>query len=340
MSDWFDAAQARRYAGDLRQAARIDRFVREDGMGRGNRVVRVVTGGGLEFELLPDRGLDLGTVTVDGIPVAWAAPTPPTSAERFEPEGAGWVRSFSGGMVVTCGLDQFGAPGEDARGKAGQHGRASSLSAEHLSTSVPDQPGDDSRLVVSGRMRQAALFGENLAWRRSVTADLGGRGLEVVDEIANLGARPAPHLVLYHVNFGWPLLAPGATVSANPEPLEVAARDAESEPGVSGWREIPEPAAPDAPEHVLRHRLAGGRMTYRVERAELGLGAELSFDSAELPWLYQWRLFRPGEYVLALEPATADAIRGRPEAASRGAVPELAPGESRRTSFRLDFDRA
>ena len=72
--------------------------------------------------------------------------------------------------------------------------------------------------------------------------------------------------------------------------------------------------------------------------ASSAFAATLTVDSAELPWLYQWRLFREREYVLALEPATADAIEGRAAARARGAVPVLAPGEVRTTSLTIGFD--
>lgn len=336
----MNAPSENRFLSGTRQIARIDRLVREDGDARGTRLVRIVTGGGLEIEALPDRGLDIGTVAVDGIPVAWSAPAPPAGPARFEPDGQGWLRTFSGGLLVTCGLDTFGAASVDGGTPLGQHGRATALAAEHLSTTVPDLDEDPPELELSGTMRQGVLFGENLLWRRTISAPLGGRTLRVADRISNLGARPVPHLVLYHLNFGWPLVAPGAFVSTNPDPAEVTARDEASAVALDDWRSIPDAGSPDAPEQVLAHRLpAGTTISYRISNEELRLSAAVTVDAAELPWLYQWRLFRRREYVLALEPATADAIRGRAEAQGRGVVPFLEPGETRQTSITIGFDR-
>ena len=64
-----------RRTGILAQVARIDRLVEDDGHARGARRIRLVTGGGLEVEIHPDRALDLGQVTYRGTPIAWMSPT-------------------------------------------------------------------------------------------------------------------------------------------------------------------------------------------------------------------------------------------------------------------------
>lgn len=337
---WFNREEAHRAVSDLRQVARIDRLGYQDGPARGSRLLRLVTGGGLEVELLPDRGLDLGTVTIDGIPVGWASAAQPAVPSAVDLHGANWVRSFAGGLLVTCGLDSFGAHSVEDGVEYGQHGRATALSAKDLSTRSPRTPADPPVLSVSGVMQQGALFAENLLWRRTVEAALGGRSVTITDEITNLGAHRAAHLVLYHLNFGWPLVSEQCRIGADPSPLSVTARDADSEPGVEAWRSVPAPGDPDTPEQVLVHRLpVAQRIRYSVANPSLGIEVGVEFDSAQLPVLHQWRLTRQREYVIALEPATAAAIDGRAAANRRGAVPFLEPDETRTTSVTFDFGR-
>ena len=52
--------------GSLAQVARIDSFAEIDGPARGTRRLRVVNGGGLEFDVHPDRGLDIGAAHLFG----------------------------------------------------------------------------------------------------------------------------------------------------------------------------------------------------------------------------------------------------------------------------------
>jgi hypothetical protein len=87
---------------------------------------------------------------------------------------------------------------------------------------------------------------------------------------------------------------------------------------------------------VHRHDLAPGTGRATVSNPEIGLRLTLSFPTATLPVLYQWKMFAPGQNVLGLEPANAPAIQGRAAAREAGILPVLAPGES--VSYRLRFD--
>ena len=44
-----------------------------------------------------------------GLPLAWRSPAGDVHPSYYEPEGFGWLRSFAGGLLTTCGLDQFGS---------------------------------------------------------------------------------------------------------------------------------------------------------------------------------------------------------------------------------------
>ena len=94
MPDIFGLAQAEalQRVGALAQAARVDSFVDTDGPGRGTRRLRVVNGGGLDFDLHPDRALDIGAATCDGIPLAWVSSTGFAGPGAYEPAGRGWLR--------------------------------------------------------------------------------------------------------------------------------------------------------------------------------------------------------------------------------------------------------
>ena len=88
-------------------------------------------GAGLEFDVHPDRALDIGAATFDGVPLAWLSSTGISAPSRYEHEGPGWLRTFGGGLLTTCGLDSFGPPADDEDGVAGMHGRIGTVPA-HL----------------------------------------------------------------------------------------------------------------------------------------------------------------------------------------------------------------
>jgi hypothetical protein len=322
--------------GDLRQLCRIDRLQHDDGPARGARLLRMVTGGGLEVELHPDRCLDIGHVTWRGQPLAWASPAPVAAPALSDPDGAGWLRTFAGGLLTTCGLDHFGAPSQDGAAAFGLHGRAASLAAQHLSSRCEPSGDGTVRLEVSGEMRQAALFGENLRLLRTVESAFGSNSFTVTDSVTNLGRDPQPHMLLYHLNLGWPLIGPDCEIGIPSR--RVVPRDATAAEGLPSWHTVP-PPQPRWDEQVLRHDLPPDEpVTIRVTNPATQLALSLRFSAAALPQLFQWRHFRAGAYVLGLEPANCPVIQGRAAAREAGVLPVLEPEENR--EYALEFSAA
>ncbi|MFD7307230.1 aldose 1-epimerase family protein [Promicromonospora sp. NPDC059942] len=316
-----------RRVGSLAQVAGVEQLVEADGPARGARRLRLVTGGGLELDVLPDRALDLGALTVHGVQLAWLAPAGFSAPGLYRADDFG--TSFGGGLLVTCGLDHVGSPVVDGGRRFPQHGRLTSLPASLERAAVV---GDE--LVVEGVVRQAALHEEHLVLRRRIRAGLGSTWVTVEDTVTNEGWRPEPHLVLYHANLGWPLVSEAAALDVSSERVEPDGPDAVGDP----WREVSAPE-PGYRQRVHRHDLAPGTGRAVVSNPALGLRLTLTFPTATLPVLYQWKMFAPGQNVLGLEPANAPAIQGRAAAREAGTLPVLAPGESVSYSLRFDVDR-
>ncbi|WP_344680125.1 aldose 1-epimerase family protein [Saccharopolyspora taberi] len=326
--DELTPGQLRQRVGSLAQVAGIDRFCEEDGLARGARRFQVRTGSGLVFDVLPDRGLDLGAASFRGVPLAWISPAGHVAPGHAEHAGAGWQRTFGGGLLTTCGLDQFGAPSTDGGQDFGLHGRASSTPAQQVNAVA------DGRLEVTGRLRQTRLFGENLVLDRTIASGIGSRAITVTDTVTNDGFQSQPHMLLYHMNLGWPLVSPAAVLRV-PGSRPVA-RDADAERGLDFWDRFTEPD-PGFAEQVFRHDFAeAGPVEVRLENPELGLALGIRFDTRQLPGLFQWKMLGAGSYVLGVEPANCRVIAGRGAARAEGELPVLEPGESRSYSVSVE----
>ncbi len=199
--------------GDLSQVAGVRTVTWEDGNERGLRAAEVRTGSGLAFTILLDRGMDIGPAYFNGLPLAFASPTGFPHPAFFEPAGNGWLRTFGGGLLVGCGLSNVGSAGEDAGEALGAHGRLSLLPARRVATGETWE-GDACRIWVRGEMRQASFFGENLRLEREISAGLGESRIAVRDVVENLAAAPAPLMILYHINPGWPLVDADSVLEA------------------------------------------------------------------------------------------------------------------------------
>lgn len=317
-----------RRTGSLAQIARVDRLVDEEGSARGARRIRMVTGGGLEVEIHPDRALDLGQVTYRGVPVAWMSATGMVAPALAVSDGSQWLRSFGGGLLATCGLDSFGPPTVDEGVTYPQHGRVGIVPATVTRAGVV---GDE--LIVSGTVRQTGVFAENLVLERTWTADLGGSTLRLRDTVRNEGQTDAGHMVLYHVNIGWPLLDESAHLELPSR--EVTPRDADARSGAGRWHQIEAPQA-GYREQVFAHDFRdSGTAVVAVDNPGIDVRFELSFDTGTLPGLHQWKMSGEGHYVMGLEPVNVSTFAGRAGARDAGTLPILKPGRS--VSHTIDF---
>ena len=312
--------------GSVSQVARVDSFVDTDGPSRGTRRLRLVNGGGLDLDLLPDRALDIGAATYDGVPLAWISSTGHPASSSYEPAGRGWLRTFGGGLLTTCGLDSFGPPADDEDGVAGMHGRIGHLPAQLTRAEVTP-----TEVTVSGTVRQTAVFAENLVLRRTISSTLGSSAFRVCDTVTNEGSSASPHMVLYHVNLGWPLLDEGAVVTIPHAAVEP--RDADAASGMQEQWGVGAPV-PGFREQVFIHH-AGPEHEATVTNESRGLRFVLRY-SETLPAIFQWKMTATQHYVMGLEPANTAEIQGRGAARASGRLPVLEPGQS--VDYRLDIE--
>lgn len=323
------------HVGRMDQIAGIKPLQGADGFERGSRMFDVYTGSGLSFRVLGDRALDIAACSYRGLSLAWASSAGDVHPAYYEPDGAGWLRTFPGGLMTTCGLDQFGAPTQDGDEAAGLHGRANHLPASQINWRTMWQD-DEYILEVSGNMRQTRLFGENLVLHRRITTRLGANQIDVEDTVTNEGFNSQPHMILYHCNLGFPLLDASSKLHVPAEKTEP--RDADASAGLDAWHTFQQPTA-NYREQVFRHYPAAdenNQVSVSLENPKIGLGLTITYDAATLPHLFQWKMMGQGAYVLGIEPANSSGIGGRADARQRGDLPHLEPGESR--TYRLRFN--
>jgi galactose mutarotase-like enzyme len=322
--------------GSLEQLASVRRLVSDDGKGRGMRLLDVDNGSGLCFTVYPDRGMDIGRASYRGVPLAWLSRNGETAPHFYDAEGLEWLRTWGGGLLTGCGLGNVGGPVTVAGESHGLHGRLSHTPAEEVNTSAAWTEDGRYTLSVSGRVRQSKVFGENLLLTRRITTALGTSALTVTDTVENQGFAPTPLMLLYHINLGWPLVDEGACLEAPPH--EVTPQNAHAADGLDAWPQLSAPT-PGFREQVYYHALpaaADGLATVRLANRRLGLALDVSYRTAELPHLVQWKMMGEGEYVVGLEPATCYP-EGRERAAERGQLRHLAPGETLQTFLRLSL---
>lgn len=315
--------------GSPRQWASVDQYRADNGPESGSRVIRISTPAGLDVHLHPDRALDIGRASVRGVPIAWLSQTGFSPGAAVDPVSDAWLRTFGGGLLATCGLDTIGEASTSANGQAwGLHGRVGAQPA-----SITSVRQDTDAIRVEGTVRQAAVHGERFVLERTLTFPLDRAEIHVHDVVRNEGCAPQPHMILYHFNIGWPFVACGSrltsTTASAPEPRNEAARDA-----TTPWDVFGEPD-PRAESLVYRHHPSVPGVGARLESPTAGMALDLMTEGGTLPWLHQWKVTQPGQYVLGLEPSNCETLKGRAAAESEAAVPIIEPGAKVEYTLRL-----
>ncbi|MFN2459888.1 MAG: aldose 1-epimerase family protein [Candidatus Velthaea sp.] len=334
----WSRAELERRTGRLDQVAGIDPHELIDGRGRGARALHVRAGGGLAFWSIADRALDIAGAEYRGAPLCWRSRNGVAAPAFAEHAGDGFLRTFFGGLLTTCGLGNFGPAGSDAWGTFGLHGRINTTPAEDVRTAVR-WDGEECALEVHGTMRETAVFGEDLRLERTLRTFVGSRRIDVHDRVTNAGSERRPHMLLYHCNGGFPILNEHATLHVSES--GVRPRDAEAARGLTEWNRGGAPQ-PEFAEQVFVHEPVAcrdGRATAVLAPGDDAAGLPalaVRFDPTQLPAMFSWRMLGAGTYVMGIEPANCPTIEGRVAAASAGTLPFLEPGETRR--YDLSFE--
>jgi len=293
--------------GNPAQLGGIETSILDNGLGRGTRIAWVNTGAGLRYKVVIDRGLDIVDAFYNEHSLAWLSHGGTSAPRPDSDRGLDWLKTFCGGLVTTCGLSNMGSP--DA--EYGLHGKASNILAEIESIIQPDPAAGKFEMSITAVIKETRVFGPNLELRRTISGTLGQPVIRFHDVVTNKSNTARPHMMLYHCNFGWPLIDEGTKiiykgtcVSRGVLPTDdmlfnakhdykTCCKPLESHRGAGEACGIID-VAPDR----------NGVCTAGLYNQKLGLAVTTTFYKKQLPVMTNWQHFGPGEYVTALEPGT------------------------------------
>ena len=318
------------YVGNDEQVYGVRSVTLNEGNAKGISIYQVTTAGGLEFDILPDSGLDIGRLRFKGVNVSYLTKNGYDSPSRFLPLAGQFGHYFPGGMLFTCGLLSAGPENVDGEFHP-LHGRFHGLSARGLYGYV-----EGGNIIVGGEVRETMQGGHCFSVKRKFTIPSWGSEIHLDDEITNLTSSPAEYMMLYHMNFGWPMLSEAARLEL-PEKRKVTPRTPYAETGLSKQCEFCKPI--DGEEEQVFFNEMESEPCARLINPELGITAELSWSLDTLPILAQWKNMKSGDYVLGLEPSTC-YIMGRERERKEGRLMTLEPFGSVKHSVKLSFSEA
>ena len=264
------------------------------------RVLRV-RNGELELEILVDRGFDIGRVTYRGIPTQWLSPAGFRHAHSFSPtsmEPDGW------GWL-----------------RSWQGGFLSTIGVDHVGGPVT-HPNRHLHPAVTGERRYVGGF-------ISISP--------TTIEVRNDGYIEEPVQILYHINLGWPFLAPGTTFETSCNEMLACIDSAIDEDPTT----MPTPTKEDV-ERVWDWNAPSGIQWAKITNSDAAgrgvMSMKLEWDGDQLPHFMQWRNACEALYVQGLEPSTTGLLGRDGDNSHAGSSPNIAPGDSRKFSLNFSFN--
>jgi len=298
-----------------------------------------ISNGDFNFTVLPTRGMSVHQAKYKDDFIGWKSPVNgpvhPAFVDVAEPSGLGWLDGFDE-LLVRCGLESNGAPEHDK--ETGRllyplHGRIGNKPAQKVTVEVTADAA-----TVTGVVEEIRFHFLKLRMTSQFTISKGENGFRIKDTVQNLSASPAEIQMLYHMNFGPPLLDAGAHVVA---PLKtVVPRNEHAASGIANWASY-EAAQPGFEEQVYFCELLAGDdgMTKALLKNAHGTrGAALGFNKKQLPVFTVWKntTAEADGCVTGIEPGT-NFPNPRTYEGEQGRVTKLEGGGSTEFDFAFEY---
>lgn len=321
-----------KHVGSMQQMAYVRPLVYREGRAEGLQAWQMKNGP-MQCTVMADKCLDIAELSYKGYQLNFISKPGLAGRNHYDTNGDEALRSIMGGMLFTCGMENICAPCMVEGKDYPMHGRIRTTPAEHMGADAY-WDGDSYVMEVSGEMREAELFGENLVLRRKIKTVFPEKSLIIENEIENQSWREEPLMLLYHFNAGYPLLSEESEIVL--PSIKVIPRDETAAPHTDNWSRMEMPRDGE-PEYVFLHELAAdeeGNTFAALINKSLGLGLKISYNKKYLPYFMQWKSLASGDYVIGLEPANS-SVYGRLWHEERQDLHTIAPFEKETMTFTL-----
>ena len=300
-----------------------------------------IDNGEIQIEIVPQRGLSILNVRQGALRLGWDSPVRevvhPKWINLASRGGLGWLEGFNE-FMVRCGLEYAGHPGRDqfidnTGGKAEMdlslHGRIGNLPASEVVVLVDRKPPH--RIRVRGTVHERQFYGPKLELVAEVSTVPGSNAFEIADEVINHGAGPQEFEMIYHSNYGRPLLEKGATVHIAAK--SVTPMNQRAAEGMKTFATFLGPTAGYSEQVYLIEPYSDTEQQTiaLLQSADGQRGASIRWSTDQLPYFTLWKNTAPEAdgYVTGLEPGTSYPFNRMVER-KFGRVPQLKPGQARK----------
>lgn len=299
-----------------------------------------IDNGRTQIVIVPTRGLGILQVRSGRLRLGWDSPVQEVVHPQFirldSRRGLGWLEGFNE-WLVRCGLEFAGHPGTDkfitntgdvAEMELSLHGKIANIPASYVEVCIEREPPH--RLMVRGRVEERMFFGPQLELWTEISTLPDSSELTIRDTVRNLGSGPQEFELIYHANYGPPLLEEGAQFVG---PIaQVVPMNQHAAEGIDSYNHYAGPTPGWIEKVYLLKPLADPqqRTTIMLRNRDASSGVAMSYSIEQLPYLTLWKntADEATGYVTGLEPGTSHPYNRRVER-HFGRLPKLAGSEAR-----------
>ena len=325
---------------DLPVAFSIRKRTLHGGRQEGSTLIEIDTDA-MSVTLIPTRGMSLLDAQSGDVALGWTSPVDeivhPAFINLEQRGGLGWLDGFNE-LMVRCGFEWTGHACEDEGKRYTLHGRSGNTPASTVVVQIAR--AHPHRISVHGLLKEKTFKFSDLEVWAGLSVVPGEARIEIHDRVTNLGDYAQDYQVIYHTNFGPPLLEPGAKVVA--PVAEVSPFNDAAVAGLDDWATYAAPT-PGFDEMVFNCSAYADESDDRdatlaaLVNASETRGVAIRYSTRQLPALTLWKntdTLKQG-YVTGLEPGTNPPYQRIVER-EMGRVRKLAPQESARFDLAIE----
>ncbi|MCY0967007.1 aldose 1-epimerase family protein [Parathalassolituus penaei] len=315
---------------------RIEQQLLCGGKQQGSRLI-TLTVGDKQLRIVPTRAMAILDASRHNVRFGWDSPVQevvhPAFVNQEASGGLGWLDGFNE-MLVRCGYQWAGHPGQDGNEFLTLHGRIQNTPADDVILRVEQQA--PWRVSLSGRVDEKRFKFTNFEVHTELCLTPSEPWIHVEDHLINRGSYAREYQAIYHNNFGTPILEENSQLHV--AVAELSPFNPYAATGLADWNRMPAPTA-DFDEmvfNVLPLANAQGLTQALMCNANQQQGIEVAWDISTLPVLTIWKntdSLQQG-YVVGIEPGTSFAWNRRYQR-TLGLVPTIQASEEKRFYVRF-----
>lgn len=287
----------------------VQNLILKGGKQEGSELLTVKSDG-LTISLSPTRGLGIVKVEGDGIRLGWDSPVKEVVNPKYmnleSRGGLGWLDGFNE-MMVRCGFEWTGHAVQADGMMYTLHGRAQNTPVSKLYVEVEDQA--PYTITIKGLIKENTFKKSNFETWVAIQHVPGSKEFTVHDILTNLSDYDRDYQIIYHSNFGTPILEQGAKFVAPVK--EISPFNEYAATGLKNWQTYLGPTK-DFDEmvyNIFPYSDANNQTQVMLTNNASDKGVGIAFNTQQLPVLTLWKntdTVKQG-YVTGIEPGTSFA---------------------------------